>query len=169
MIWVQFPSFPSSCFRPNSCSISGKVQTTSERSIRHPVLGNELGDGASSCIHSPASSPSSHPVPLMPLSGGPLHPNAKPGNSADHAMNELHSKRVLTPFNIAWVPQLAAVAVDVAPQQAISCWSQGSVGFRKALPDTEGQVLPMCMSAGEQTPRQNLARAGVPSCSSVPM
>lgn len=41
MLWVQFPSFPNSCFRPSSCSISGKVQTTSEGKIRHQVLAKE--------------------------------------------------------------------------------------------------------------------------------
>lgn len=41
MVWVKFLSFPNNCFKPSSCSISGKVQTTSEGSSRHPVLAKE--------------------------------------------------------------------------------------------------------------------------------
>lgn len=42
MVWVKFHSFPNNCFRPSSCSISGKVQTTSEGSSRHPFLAKEV-------------------------------------------------------------------------------------------------------------------------------
>lgn len=50
MVWVKFPSFPNKYFRPSSCSISGKVQTTSERSMRH--LGFSQGAGRCWPVHS---------------------------------------------------------------------------------------------------------------------
>lgn len=135
MVWVTFLSFPNNCFMPSSCSISGKVQTTSEGSSRHPVLAKEVLPR-----HPSLSNQTQHlSFPTGATVWWPLQTKYQTWYSAEHATNKLDSKE---PF--AEAPGSHPIRYFIGTTNCFCCsgccslasiphWLQGNVGFLKAL------------------------------------